>query len=105
MCITECVDAYFKRGNTHSFKKDLRAAIKDYNQVIQIDSNYALAYVKRSYIRKTQGHNKEAIEDLQLAINIFYQKSMLSEVKNLPQVIRSWENEIKNTPGWKTKIF
>ena len=102
---SECVEAYFKRANVRTLKQDLRRAFKDYNQVIKIDPNYALAYVQRGYICKQQGKNQEAIVELKQALSIFHKKSMPNEIRKIQQEIRILENEIRNTPWWKTRIF
>jgi tetratricopeptide (TPR) repeat protein len=48
---------------------DKQGALADYNQAIQLNADYALAYVNRAVVRSTLGDRQGAIADLDRAIS------------------------------------
>jgi len=93
------------RGYVYSEIGNKRAAIRDYNQVIKIDPEYADAYVKRGYIHNEKGDKKSAIADFDKAISIFCKESMTEEVRTLQSIVQTLQEELKNTPWWQTRVF
>jgi tetratricopeptide (TPR) repeat protein len=62
---------FFNRATAKSNLKDIKGAIEDYSSVIKLDSNYALAYSRRSLLRAYQGNNiEEAMNDCNKAISL-----------------------------------
>ena len=62
----------FMQGVNKSRKGDFKAALKDFDQALQIDPNNADAYGNRCVARYKLGDKQGAIEDCQKAA-VFYQ--------------------------------
>ena len=63
-------EALFYRGNAYSFLGDKQAAITDYNQAIEINSQYAEAFNNRGNVHSFLGDKQAAIADYNQAIKI-----------------------------------
>ena len=53
-----------------SFIDDFDEAIKDFTKVIELDPDYASAYVQRGCVYRKKGCDARAIEDLNRAIEL-----------------------------------
>jgi tetratricopeptide (TPR) repeat protein len=65
---------FFTQGLEKQRKGDFQGAIGDYNQVIKLNPDFALAYVNRGFARSDLGDKQGAIEDLQKAIALYRQQ-------------------------------
>lgn len=62
---------YFHQGVEHYRLGDFQGAVEEFNRAIQINPNYADAYNKRSSAYASLGNYQKAIEDLQIATNLY----------------------------------
>lgn len=102
---SEFSDAFYTRGYIKYSKGDLRGALADYNEVLKLDTQNAYVYIQIAKINKQKSKRKEAILNLQQAISIFSNKSMISETQVCQQEVNKLEDEIKNIPWWNRKLF
>lgn len=68
--VDSLVHNYMESGRVKSENGDKLGAIAEYNKVIEIDSNYAVAYYKRGNQNADLGKNEDAITDYNKAIEI-----------------------------------
>ncbi|MGB9365341.1 MAG: tetratricopeptide repeat protein [Xanthobacteraceae bacterium] len=61
-------DAYYNRGNAHSAKGDLTAAIADYDEAIKLDPKNARALTNRGTAHSEKGDAEAALADFDEAI-------------------------------------
>ena len=63
----QTAEDYFDLGVSKAKLKDYRGAIADYTKVIEIDPNYALAYLNRGYAKLFLGQKDSGCLDLSKA--------------------------------------
>lgn len=56
---------YLDRGDEYRNRGDYEQAITNYDKVIELDPNYALAYKKRGSVYSKQGNYEQALVDYQ----------------------------------------
>ncbi|OPY80090.1 MAG: lipoprotein NlpI [Syntrophorhabdus sp. PtaU1.Bin153] len=61
------LEAYYNRGVVLYFLKEYEAAIKDFNKVIEMDSQNAMAYASRGSVYEKTNHRDLAIRDFKTA--------------------------------------
>jgi tetratricopeptide (TPR) repeat protein len=61
---------YRKRGFAYNMLREYQQAIADFNQAIELDSNYARAYASRGRIYRTIGEYELAINDYNRALEL-----------------------------------
>ena len=64
-------DDFYLQSVEKRNKADFQGAIKDLNQAIKINPNYAFAYYRRAEARQNIGEQDKAIQDLQKAAQLF----------------------------------
>ena len=62
--------AKYRGGDKIAIEGEKEKAIKEYERVIEIDSDYSEAYEHRAYIYEDSGHHKSAIEDFSHAVKL-----------------------------------
>ena len=62
--------SYLNEGNDLSSNGDYQEAIKQYDEAIRLDPDYAKAYFNRAYAYGELGHHELAIIDLDKAIEL-----------------------------------
>jgi len=75
-------------GIMHLLSGDMKGAIEDFNQAILINPNYAEAYKGRGVAKVQLGDEKEAIEDLQKAADIFQEQEETAKYQEVINIIR-----------------
>lgn len=73
---------YFRRGLVRSSIKrleDLRIAIDDYTRAITINAQYADAYFQRGTLKSIMNDKKQAVEDIRIAANIYFEMGDLNK--------------------------
>jgi len=66
----EAAETYFKRGTDSSQKGDYRGAILYYNQAIDINPGFVVAYLNRGYSYSRMGEFEKALADYSKAIEL-----------------------------------
>jgi tetratricopeptide (TPR) repeat protein len=61
---------FYVRAAAKALTKDYQGAIEDYTQAIELNSQFAEAYLKRGAIRYKLGDDREALKDCNLALSI-----------------------------------
>lgn len=85
--------AYYYRGNAYSKQNNIQQAIKDYTKAIEINPDYAEAYENRgryhlnNYLRE-ETNLKKAIEDLEIATNLFQKKGQTNRAKIIQDFLK-----------------
>ncbi|MEM6753088.1 MAG: tetratricopeptide repeat protein [Cyanobacteria bacterium P01_C01_bin.38] len=102
-------DDFYLQSVEKRNKADFQGAIKDLNQAISINPNYAFAYYRRAEARQNIGEQDKAIKDLQKAAQLFSaqghkadalrsQGAMRLLQKNYPAAIAVLSEAIKLNP-------
>ena len=84
------IERYNSQGIEKYNKQDFRGAIQDYNQAIQINPDYALAYYQRGLAHSNLGDEQEAIKDFRQAAELFAAQGNQSDAKRSQGVVRSY---------------
>jgi tetratricopeptide (TPR) repeat protein len=66
----EAAETYFKRGTDSSQKGDYQRAVSYYNQAIDINPGFVVAYLNRGYSYSRMGEFEKAIADYSKAIEL-----------------------------------
>lgn len=67
---SDCVLAYYNRGNVKRNNNDIQGAIEDYNKAIALCPTSSEAYNNRGLAKVKMGDNKGAIADYNIAISL-----------------------------------
>ncbi len=86
----ELVNKYYARGIASSEKGELDKAIEDYTTVIDLKSDYADAYYRRSKVWLHLGETEKAKADMQTASNIGINSSTALD-ETLRNYARAWK--------------
>lgn len=87
----ECAETYYSRGLAHSKNGDYELAIADYTKAIELKSDYADAYYRRSKTWLHLGETEKAKSDMATASNIGINSTTASE-----EILRNYDR------AWKT---
>ena len=68
--VLQDAEQYFIRGNNHFQQGQYEEAIKDYDEAIRLNPEYALAYNNRGTAKSKSGQYEEAIEDFDKVIEL-----------------------------------
>ncbi|MGH1396537.1 MAG: hypothetical protein ACRAVC_21255, partial [Trichormus sp.] len=80
--------SYIYLGYVYELIKSWDKALEQYSRILQIDSNHAEAYKRRSSLRRKIGDIQGTIYDLEKAANIFLMQGDVDEYKLLLQYIK-----------------
>ncbi|MBD2250591.1 tetratricopeptide repeat protein [Nostoc parmelioides] len=81
-------ELHFNLGILSLLSGDMKGAIENFNQAIRMNPNYALAYKSRGFAKVQLGDEKEAIEDLQRAADIFQEQEETAEYLEVINIIK-----------------
>ncbi len=70
---------------------DKQGALTDCNRALQINPQEAQAYYNRGLIYRGLGDTRKAIEDLQKAVKLFFDKEDIEFYKRSLDKIREWQ--------------
>jgi tetratricopeptide (TPR) repeat protein len=100
--------AFYNRGNAYSDKGELDRAIRDYDQAIRLNPQYALAFNNRGNAYNKKGEPDRAIQDFDEAIRLnpqsalaFYNRGNAHRNKHdLDRAIRDYDQAIRLDPQY-----
>jgi tetratricopeptide (TPR) repeat protein len=73
------VEDFWRRANQKLDNGDYQAAIEDYNRVIELNPNLALAYYNRGLVRTKLSDRQGAIADFQRAADLYQQQGQTQQ--------------------------
>jgi tetratricopeptide (TPR) repeat protein len=66
----ECAGCYFLRGEIYHIDLFFESALKDYNEAIRLDPNFAVAYESRAIVYDWLGDSASAVRDAEIACGL-----------------------------------
>ena len=86
----ECAETYYKRGIAHSKKGELKLAIENYTQAIELDPDNSDAYYSRGGAWLRLGETEKAKADLATARNLG-----INAITAIDRIMRDYERAWK----------
>jgi tetratricopeptide (TPR) repeat protein len=94
------------RGTLRAMTRDLAGARKDYDEAIQLDPNYAPAYLNRGLVRNVEGDTDGAIGDFSKAIELnpripeaWLNRGLVRQRKGDPKAAEDFEKCLEVAPA------
>ena len=87
--------SFFWKGNKKFDKKDYKEAILDFNEAIQIRSDYYPSYIMRGLSKEKSGDTQGAIADLQKAADMQKKEGNIKGYDSSMETIADWKKSGK----------
>jgi tetratricopeptide (TPR) repeat protein len=84
---------FLQQGFSHGKKERYQEAIADFTQAINLQPDFAEAYIARGYARYGAENTQEGIRDLQKAADIYRQRGDEYKLKVVLDLIQSFQND------------
>ncbi|PSO46921.1 MAG: hypothetical protein BRC33_14055 [Cyanobacteria bacterium SW_9_44_58] len=78
---------YYNMGVESAKERNFEEAIKNYNQAIIMNSNYAAAYANRGIAYHHQKNSAKAIDDLKMAANLYQKQDKITIYQQIQKTL------------------
>ncbi len=87
--------SFFWKGNKKFNKEDYKGAILDFNEAIQIRSDYYPSYMMRGLSKNKSGDTQGAITDMQKAADMQKKNGDIKAYDDTMETIADWKKSVK----------
>jgi len=94
----------YQQGYDKGRKRSYKEAVEDFTQAININPDFAEAYIARGHARNGVGDKHGQIQDFQKAVDIYRAKGELQRADMLLQRMQQLQREIKMEEQRENKV-